>query len=85
MFVGELRFAIKQNRRGIKLMSVFSRTLLALGAILIGVPGTVQQLQAGELDTINANGSMRIVMNGARDTLIGACIRSHDCIVLVSD
>lgn len=46
-------------------MSIFLRTLLAAGAILIGALGTVQQLQADELDTIKADGSMRIAMTGA--------------------
>ncbi len=43
----------------------FFRTLLATGAILMGALGTVQQLHADELDTIKANGSMRIAMTGA--------------------
>lgn len=45
-------------------MTILTRTLLA-GALLIGALGTVQQLQADELDSIKANGSMKIAMTGA--------------------
>ena len=46
-------------------MTSLSRTLLAVGAILIGVVGAAQQLHAEELDTIKSNGSMKIAMTGA--------------------
>ena len=46
-------------------MTTIFRTLLTVCAILIGTLGTVQQLQADELDAIKANGSMRIAMTGA--------------------
>jgi len=47
------------------MMTMFYRALLATCAILVGTLASVQQAQADELDTIKANGTIRIAMTGA--------------------
>ncbi len=46
-------------------MTMFHKALLASCAILVGTLAGVQQAQADELDTIKANGTIRIAMTGA--------------------
>jgi len=47
------------------MMTMFHKALLASCAILVGTLASVQQAQADELDTIKANGTIRIAMTGA--------------------